>query len=105
MSANDSCWGRATTWVRTELDIARHAEEDVVALDVSVDDAVIMEVAKALARLARDGCNLSLSHQVAGDDVGKRAALHVLHDDPEIAATEVNNGSGSVAVRVKVCGV
>ena len=69
----------------TELDVALEGEEDVVALDVAVDDAIFMEVLQAFERLPTDGRDLSLGHDVARDDVGQGASLHVLHDDPEVA--------------------
>jgi hypothetical protein len=73
---------------RTELDVAREREQDVVRLDVAVDHAVAVEVLEALARLAADGRDLALRHQVRGHDVRERAALHVLHDDPEVVLVQ-----------------
>ena len=72
----------------TELDVTGHAEQDVIALDVSVDDAVRVQVAETLCRLSAYGSNLSLGHDVAGHHIGKTTALHVLHDDPKISLVE-----------------
>jgi hypothetical protein len=40
-------------WVRlTEFDISNHAEEDIVALYIAMDDAMAVKVLKALGRLS-----------------------------------------------------
>lgn len=72
----------------TEFDVALEREEDIVALDVAVYDAMAVEVLEAAAGLLGDGGNLAFCHEVCGDDVCETAALHVLHDDPEIVLVE-----------------
>ena len=47
-----------------------------------------VQVLQTLARLARHGGDLALRHQVRGDHVRQAAALHVLHDDPEVVLIE-----------------
>lgn len=42
-----------------------------------------MKVFEALGRLPRHCCDLTLRHQIGGDDVRERATLHVLHDNPK----------------------
>lgn len=73
---------------RTELDVALKTEEDVVALDISMNDSMLVKMAETLKRLPRDGSDLPLAHDVARNDVGQRSSLHVLHDDPEVALEE-----------------
>lgn len=81
---------------RTKFDIPNHAQQHIVALDVSVDDPVLMEVFEAckwydgvridtavtericrkvdstihtLCRLTGHGSDLTFCHEVGGDDV------------------------------------
>lgn len=69
---------------RTKFDIARQAQKDIVALNVPMDDSVPMKVFEALARLPAHRSDLAFSHQVRSDNVRERAALHVLHHDPQL---------------------
>ena len=80
--------GQAHAKRLTKFDVAVHAEQDVVGLDVAVDDAMAVEVLEALAGLAGDGGDLAVGHEVRGDDVRQRAALHVLHHDPELVLVQ-----------------
>lgn len=54
-----------------------------------MNDAVLMKMAQSLGRFPRNGSDLALAHDVAGDNVSQTASLHVLHDDPEIALPEI----------------
>lgn len=49
-----------------------------------MDDSVPMKVFEALARLTAHRGDLAFSHQIRSDDVRERAALHVLHHDPQL---------------------
>lgn len=69
----------------SELDVAVHAEQDVVGLDVTVDNALGVQELQAVESLAADSRDLTLGHHVEGDNVSKTATLHVFHDYPEIA--------------------
>ena len=60
------------------------AEQHVVALDVTMDDPVSMEMLKTLARFPGDGGNLTLAHQIGGDHIRQTSALHVLHNHPQL---------------------
>ena len=56
----------------------------MAALDVTVDDTVLMEMLQALRYLSTHCCNLAFGHQVCCDNVRERSALHILHHDPEL---------------------
>jgi hypothetical protein len=71
-----------------QLDVAIHAEQDVVGLDVSVDNTLGVQELQTVERFAADGGNLTLRHHVEGDNIGKTTTLHVLHHHPKIAANE-----------------
>lgn len=73
---------------RTELNVTIHAQENIVAFNVTMDDTVSMEMLESLGCLARDGRNLAFRHKVGGDDVRERASLHVFHDNPEFVLVE-----------------
>jgi hypothetical protein len=72
----------------TELDVTRHTQEDVIALDISMDHAVRVQMSQTLGSLSADGGNLTLSHDVASDNIGQTSTFHVLHNDPKIALVE-----------------
>ena len=74
--------------MRTKLDIPIHTQQNIITLDVPMDHAVSVKVLEPLTRLTRDSGNLALRHEIGGDHIGQRAALHVLHDDPEVVLVE-----------------
>ena len=43
-----------------------------------------MEMLKTLARLATNSGNLAFGHEIRRDHIRQAAALHILHDDPEV---------------------
>jgi len=69
----------------TELDVTRHTQEDVIALDISMNHAVRVQMSQTLSGLSADSSNLTLSHDVARDNIGQTSTFHVLHNDPKIA--------------------
>ena len=73
---------------QTEFDVAVHAQQNIVTLDVAMDDAVPVQVFKTLGCFPRYCRYLPLGHQVGGDDVGEGASFHVLHDDPKVVLVE-----------------
>ena len=79
---------RAEPEVR-ELDAAVLGEEDGVALDVSVDDALAVQVGEGGQHLAAHGGHLLLRHVERGHDVGEGAALQVLHGHPQLGPHQV----------------
>ena len=70
----------------SELDVAVHAEQDVVGLDVAVNDTLGVQELQAVKCLAADSGDLTLGHHVEGDNIGKTATLHVFHHYPKITA-------------------
>jgi hypothetical protein len=72
----------------SELDVAVHAEQYVVGLDVTVNDTLGVQELQAVKRLAADSGNLALRHHVEGDNIGKTATLHVFHHHPKVATNE-----------------
>ena len=72
-----------------QLDVAVSREEDGVTLDVSVDDALAVEVGQRLETHHAHGGDLLLGHAHVGDDVGEGAALQVLHHHPELVLHQV----------------
>jgi hypothetical protein len=71
-----------------QLDVAIHAEQNVVRLDVSVDNTLGVQELQAVKRLAADSGDLALRHHVEGNNIGKTTTLHVLHHHPKIATNE-----------------
>ena len=49
-----------------------------------MNDAVTVEVTKALAYLPRNCCDLALAHKIGCNDIRETSALHVLHNYPEL---------------------
>lgn len=72
-----------------ELDLAVHANENVVTLDVAVDDVVRVEVVESEQTFARHRRHLRLVHHCLEYDVRERAALQVLHHDPQLLLLQV----------------
>lgn len=71
-----------------ELDVAVHAEQNVVRFDVAVDDTLGVQELQAVKCLTANSGNLTLRHHVEGDNIGKTATLHVFHHNPKIAANK-----------------
>ena len=68
----------------TDLDIAHAVEQDVVALDVSVDDVLTVKMSQTLTGLEADCRDLIFGDDgIVVDDVGQRATLHELHHNPQ----------------------
>ena len=72
-----------------ELHLALHADEHVVALDVAVYDVVRVQVVEREQALLGHGGHLRLVHDRLEHDVGERAALQVLHHDPQLFVAQV----------------
>jgi hypothetical protein len=72
----------------TEFDISGHAQEDIVAFDITMDDTVLVQVLQTLARLPRYGGDLTFCHQIGGDDIRERASFHVFHDHPKVVLVQ-----------------
>lgn len=72
----------------TELDVTRQAKKDVIALYISVDHTVPMQVLQTPRRLTTDGSNLALRHKIRSNDVCERTTFHVFHDNPEVIAVQ-----------------
>lgn len=70
----------------SELDVAVHAEQDVVGLDIAVNDTLGVQELQAVECFTAHGRNLTFGHHIEGDHIGKTAAFHVLHHNPEVAA-------------------
>ena len=75
---------RAEAEIR-EFDTPLHAQEDVVGLDIPMDDTLAVQELQPMQRLATDGANLALGHHIKCHDIRQTPALHVLHDDPQVA--------------------
>lgn len=45
-------------------------------------------MSKTFSCLPADSSDLTLSHDVAGNDVGQASTFHVFHDDPQIATVK-----------------
>ena len=76
----------ATDMVSTcDFDISSHAEQDVIRLDVSVHDLLLVEVLNALQHLPADGGHQRLRQYGAQDYVRESAGVHVLHGHPELS--------------------
>lgn len=73
---------------RTQFDVAVHAQQHVVTLDIAMDDAVPVQVFEALGGFPGYGGYLTFGHQIGGDNVCQGASFHVLHDDPKVVLVE-----------------
>ena len=69
---------------RTEFNITSETQQHIIALDVTMDDAVLMQMLQALRRLSTHCSDLCLRHQVRRNNVRERATLHILHHHPEL---------------------
>ena len=67
---------------RTQFNVTVHAEQHVVAPDVTMNDPMSVQVLEALACFPRNCRDLTLTHIVSGDHVRQTTAFHVLHDNP-----------------------
>ena len=79
---------RAEAEIR-ELDVPFLREQHVVALDVPMDHLLRVQELQALQHLPTHRRDLVLAHHVEGHHVRQAAALHVLHDHPELDADQV----------------
>jgi hypothetical protein len=69
---------------RNEFDVPSETQQHIVALDVAMDDTVLMQMLQALRRLPTHCSDLPFCHQVRRNDVRERATLHILHHHPEL---------------------
>ena len=82
--------GTATGARLTQLDFSGARDKNVGRLDVAVDLPLRMQVIEALERLAEDRRDLALVVDVSGiHDVENRAAIDVLHNEPQLGAVDV----------------
>ena len=58
------------TQALTQFDIAVHAEQDIVTLDIAMDDAMSVQVFETLGRFPGYCGYLTFGHQIGGHDVG-----------------------------------
>jgi len=72
----------------TEFDIPVHAEEDIVAFYITMDDTVFVQVLQTLASLPRYRSDLTFCHQISCDDVREGASFHVFHNNPKIVLVQ-----------------
>ena len=69
---------------RTEFDVTTETQQHIAALDVTMDDTVLMQMLQAQRYLPTHCCYLAFSHQVRRNNVRERATLHILHHNPEL---------------------
>jgi hypothetical protein len=69
---------------RTEFNVTSETQQHIVALDVAMDDAVLMQMLQALRRLPTHCSDLAFRHQVRRNNVRERTTLHILHHYPEL---------------------
>lgn len=71
-----------------DLDLHLPIHEEIRRLDVAVDDLVAVEVAEAFEHLPRDPGEEVLGERagLAPEEAIERAAVHVLHDEADVAA-------------------
>ncbi|RUS88655.1 hypothetical protein EGW08_003614, partial [Elysia chlorotica] len=74
-----------------EFHRANHAQQNVVALDVPVDDVSVVQELQGFEALATDGCDLALLHDGLRDNVVQMPDLNntYFHDDPELVVVDV----------------
>src|SRR6266852_4229477 len=70
--------------IRTEFDVTSETQQYIVALDVAMDDAVLMQMLQALRCRPTYCSDLPFCHQVRQDNVRERATRHILHHHPEL---------------------
>lgn len=70
--------------IRTEFNVTSETQEHIGALDVTMNDPVLMQMLQALRCLPTYCCNLAFGHHVCRHNVRERAALHILHHDPDL---------------------
>jgi hypothetical protein len=68
----------------TEFYIACHTQKHIVALDISMDDFLLVQMFQTLGNLPRNSSNLPLSHKIRSDYIRQWTTLQVLHDDPHV---------------------
>jgi hypothetical protein len=71
-------------FLHTEFDIPDQAKQNIIALDITMDNAMPMKMLQTLAGLATNSGNLTFGHEISSNDIGQAAAFHILHDDPEV---------------------
>ena len=70
--------------MRTEFDVTSETQQYIAALNVTMDDTVLMQILQALRHLPTHCSDLPLCHQVRRNNVRERATLHILHHNPEL---------------------
>ena len=70
--------------IRTEFNVTSKTQQYIVALDVAMDDAMLMHMLQALRHLPAHCSDLPFCHQVRRSNVRERATLHILHHHPEL---------------------
>ena len=70
--------------IHTEFNVTSETQQHFVALDVAMDDPVLMQMLQALRRLPTHSSDLPFCHQVRNNNVRERATLHMLHHQPEL---------------------
>ena len=93
----------------TDLDITTSIEKNVVTLDVTMDDALLVQMFKAAASLIDVRSGHAMFQRVTylktnggdlvfGDgwivvnDISQSTALHILHDNPELSKVVAQEG-------------
>jgi len=74
--------------VRTEFDVTSETQQYIAALNVTMDDTVLMQMLQAQCYLPTHCCYLAICHQVFCDNIRKRATLHIFHHHPGLIPVE-----------------
>jgi len=56
----------------------------MVTLDVTMDDAMLVQILQTLSNLSTHCCNLAFCQHVRRNNVRERATLDIFHHNPEL---------------------
>ena len=70
--------------IRTELDVTSGTQQNIVTLDVTVNDAALMQMLQSLRYLPTHCRNLALRQEVYTNNVREAATFHILHRNPDL---------------------
>jgi len=75
--------------IRTEFDFPSDTQQYIAALEVPMDDTVLMQMLQAPRYVPTHSCDVASSHQVRRNNIRERATFNILHHHPELILIKV----------------